>query len=72
MKINYTSIGDCEKELFRINRLLLEHKIKPAEAQAAARVCDSWIKARKAANSDEMLRRLDGLEALAKAKIEKK
>ena len=43
------------------------HELKPAEAQAMARVCDSWIKARKSANSDEMMRRLDGLEALTKA-----
>ena len=66
-KKNYRNIADCEKELFRINKLLAEHKLKPAEAQAMARVCDSWIKARKSANSDELMRRLDGLEALAKA-----
>jgi hypothetical protein len=67
-KKNYRNIADCEKELFRINKMLAEHKLKPAEAQAMARVCDSWIKARKSANSDEMMRRLDGLEALQKAK----
>ena len=66
-KKNYRNIADCEKELFRINKLLAEHKLKPAEAQAMARVCDSWIKARKSANSDEMIRRLEGLEALTKA-----
>lgn len=66
-KKNYRNIADCEKELFRINKLLAEHKLKPAEAQAMARVCDSWIKARKSANSDELMRRLDGLEALTKA-----
>jgi len=66
-KKNYRNIGDCERELFRINKMLAEHKLKPAEAQAMARVCDSWIKARKSANSDEMMRRLDGLEALTKA-----
>lgn len=66
-KKNYRNIADCERELFRINRLLIEHKLKPAEAQAMARVCDSWIKARKSANSDEMIRRLEGLEALTKA-----
>ena len=66
-KKNYRNIADCEKELFRINKLLAEHKLKPAEAQAMARVSDSWIKARKSANSDEMIRRLEGLEALTKA-----
>ena len=66
-KKNYRNIADCEKELFRINKLLAEHKLKPAEAQAMARVCDSWIKARKSANSDELMRRLEGLEALTKA-----
>ena len=44
-----------------------QHKLKPAEAQAMARICDSWIKARKSANSDELMRRLEGLEALTKA-----
>ena len=66
-KKNYRNIADCEKELFRINKLLEQHKLKPAEAQAMARICDSWIKARKSANSDEMIRRLEGLEALTKA-----
>lgn len=66
-KRNYKNIADCERELFRINQLLKDHKIKPAEAQAMARICDSWIKARKSANSDELMRRLEGLEALTKA-----
>ncbi len=71
-KNNYKDIADCERELFRINQLLIAGKIKPAEAQAAARVCSAWISARKSANSDEMLRRLDGLEALTKAQLAKK
>ena len=66
-KKNFRSIADCERELFRINELLKAHKLKPAEAQACARICDSWIKARKSANSDELMRRLEGLEVLAKA-----
>ena len=66
-KKKYRNIADCEKELFRIYKMLAEHKLKPAEAQAMARVCDSWIKARKSANSDELMRRLEGLEALTKA-----
>lgn len=66
-KKNYRNIADCEKELFRINKMLADGKIKPTQAQAMCRVIDSWIKARKSANSDEMIRRLEGLEALNKA-----
>lgn len=71
-KRNYKNIAEAERELFHTNELLKAHKISPSEANAICRVIDSWIKARKSQNSDEMLRRIDGLEALAKAKIEKK
>ena len=67
-KHNFKNIAECERQLYHTVEMLKEHKISPAEANAICRVCDSWVKTRKAANSDEMLRRIDGLEALAKAK----
>lgn len=66
-KRNYKNIAEAERELFHTNELLKAHKISPSEANAICRVIDSWIKARKSANSDELMRRLEGLEALTKA-----
>ena len=72
MKTNFKNISECERQLYHTVELLKAHKISPSEANAICRVCDSWVKTRKAANSDELIRRIDGLEALAKVKIEKK
>ena len=72
MKTNFKSIGECERTLYHTVELLKAHKIAPSEANAICRVCDSWVKTRKASNSDELIRRIEGLEVLAKSKIEKK
>jgi hypothetical protein len=70
-KRNYRNISECERELYHTNELLKAHKISPSEANAICRVCDSWVKTRKAANSDELIRRVEGLEVLAKSKVVK-
>lgn len=67
MKTNFKNIAECERQLYHTVELLKAHKISPSEANAICRVCDSWIKARKSTNSDELMRRLEGLEALTKA-----
>ena len=65
-KCNFTSIENVEKELYGLSRLLLEHKISPMEAQAFTKVCDSWIKARKVKDNENIIRRIAGLEELYK------
>jgi|GEM_PF-3566226 len=67
MKTNFKNISECERQLYNTVELLKAHKISPAESNAICRVCDSWVKTRKAANSDELIRRIEGLEVLTKA-----
>ena len=66
-KRNFSNLEDCERELYKTSRMLLEHKVSPSEAQAFSKVCDSWVKTRKMKDTELLLRRVDGLEKLYQA-----
>jgi hypothetical protein len=65
-KKNFRSFTDCEQQLYKTSQLLLQGKINPSQAQAFAKMCDSWTRTHKMKESEEILRRVSGLEALYK------
>ena len=66
-KRNFRNLEDVERELYKTSMLVLSHKISSSEATAYAKICDSWVKTRKMKDTELLLKRVDGLEALYKA-----
>lgn len=71
-KRNFRNFKDVERYLYKNTCELKAGKITPSQATASARLADGWIKAHKLEQEAEILRRLDGIEAVLKQKDEKK
>ncbi len=66
-KKNFRSFTDAEQQLYKTSPVAVQGKINPSQAQAFAKMCDSWARTHKMKESEEILRRVSGLEALYKA-----
>jgi hypothetical protein len=66
-KKNFRSFTDAEQQLYHTSQLLLQGKVTPSQAQAFAKMVMAWDSTHKMKESEEILRRVDGLEKLYKA-----
>jgi hypothetical protein len=67
-KRNFRDFKDVERFLYKNTCELKSGKVTPAQATAFARLAAEWLKAHKASQEAEILRRLDGIEAMLKLK----
>ena len=66
--VNFRNFKSIEKFLYKTSKDLEKGKITHLQANANAKIADSWIRTHKLSQESEIIRRLDGIEAILKMK----
>lgn len=61
-----------EKFLYKTSKDLEKGKITHLQANSNAKIADTWIRTHKLSQESEIIRRLDGIEAILKMKRQAK
>lgn len=70
--VNFRNFKSIEKFLYKTSKDLEKGKITHQQANANAKIADSWIRTHKLSQKSEIIRRLDGIEAILKMKKKSK
>jgi hypothetical protein len=70
--LNFRNSVSAERFLYKNAQDVLKSKITTGQANAAAKIADSWLKAHKLTKENEIIRRLDGIEEILKLQKRKK
>lgn len=65
-KRNFRGFKDVQQYLYKSSQDLAAGKISPAAAQAASRIASEWLKAFNLAETEDLKKRLEGVEHLLK------
>jgi hypothetical protein len=64
--LNFRNFKSIEKFLYKTSKDLEKGKITHLQANANAKIADSWIRTHKLSQESEIIRRLDGIEEILK------
>ncbi len=70
--LNFRNSVSVERFLYKNAQDVLKSKITTGQANAAAKLAYSWLKAHKLTKENEIIRRLDGIEEILKLQKRKK
>ena len=65
-KRNFKSIGEVERAIFNTQDALMNKRITSKDASALSALYKLWLESYRARKLDELRRRIDGLEEIAR------
>jgi hypothetical protein len=67
-KNDFKDFADAQRYLYGVMQKLEHHDLSASEASSLSKVVDSWTKVHKLKTNADIIKRIDGLETLYKAK----